>query len=305
MKYLCSWARRHQEERLDRGKLFNEYFSEILKANSKSWSCQCPQSAKVMGTRIMTDWIGSKFAGRNNTNFDMYENDEFDSTTNSESVPSVWDALQQNKPKIIYFTRNIMDEIVSRKVASATKIFHVKTDKDEKNMQDKAKGIRFEPAHAANELLRRIEHRSYISSKLASSGLDVLQLSYEFCMADKSACLNAIESFLGVDSTIEYNFAKTRKSIQGNITEVLANTDEIIQFAAKKDILNHLSTQWQNLIKKDSVSSLLSKKKKVVPGSAWRTYPMNFLEQRVRISDVFDHRAIHQVARAHHDLEMN
>jgi len=309
MDFLCAWANRHEEPNLNRAALFSEYFAEVLKANSSSWSCQCPLSAKVMGIRLMSDWIGSQFAGKSNFNFDMYELDSGAALLQDQTVPSVWTALEETKPKVIYFTRNIMDELVSRKVASETGVYHVKTDTDAQKLDAKAKGISFDPQNAANELLNRVQHRKYISAKLSGMDLDVLELNYESCLSDKVNCLNSVENFLGVNSTFDYDFMETRKSIEGNITSMLTNYNEIIDWAAKKEVLSYLSTAWQELAKLNvPSSSLVSKaahKKKVIPGSAWRTYPMNLLEMdsRIRMSDISDHRAIHQVARSQHEME--
>eukprot|EP00466_Bigelowiella_natans_P003723 jgi/Bigna1/146761/aug1.120_g21469 len=250
---LCQWAKRHgdggKQQVANKAELFLEYFERVMKADSESWACQCPKETKVAGTRIMTDWIGKTFKGKQGLNLDRNELDN--GTVLAESgVPSLWTSIRTVKPKIIYFKRNIVDELISRHVASATGIFHAKTEDDAAKIRSKGKNVTLKANGISWELLRRGQHRDYIQQKLEASGLDVLYLDYEICRKDMRACMEMAEKFLGVEEYGAYNYKTTRKSIDLSVGDVVGNYQSVLEAIEKKGLNRYLSQQWVALVSK-------------------------------------------------------
>uniref|UniRef100_A0A7S4DQE5 Sulfotransferase domain-containing protein n=1 Tax=Lotharella globosa TaxID=91324 RepID=A0A7S4DQE5_9EUKA len=233
MPMLCQWAESHGSKQMNSTTLFDEYYQKLVSADSSAWACRCPAGAKTIGTRVLTDWVGSTFVAQGHGNLDMNFDDLGNTLKTESDGVSLLENLARHKTKVIFFKRDILEEMVSRRVATETKIFSSQTEEISDYVTRMSKGLEFAPVALANELKRRETHRNFLNKKLASLGVDVLDLDYSECKAKVSLCIKKVEKFLRVSTHDGYK-AQTVVSVKRPIQEVVKNFDEVMD-----EILKH------------------------------------------------------------------
>jgi len=155
------------------------------------------------------------------------------------------------RPKIIYFRRNIVDELVSRRVAAKSGIFHVKNQKDASTLMQRQLVTFEKPENVAWELLRRVQHRKYVKSKLESLDVEVLNLEYDDCIKDMPACMERTEKFLEVN-THSYDYNTFFKSIGDSVDHIVQNYADVLSAVQQKGLEHYLSEEWIQLSSRSS-----------------------------------------------------